>query len=118
MLIPLACLPRCGDGMKVRTSVIRDFLWERERTTGGFTGEDLTQFAAIHDVIPRGVRARVSRLLERDPSFRGLHYLGERGPDLVIEDYDWVIEALARTPLATPADLVEGLNQRRSAAGL
>ncbi len=104
--------------MKASRGALRKFLWERERVVGGYTGEDLTQFARANGLRPSGIRARVSRLRTTDPAFFHLHYLGKRRPSLAIDDYAWLIDDLDLRPLASTTDRVVGLNAHRADLGL
>jgi len=104
--------------MKLPRNSILEHLQELERTNGGFTGELLTRFATTHGLHPIAFNRRVFRLLQVDPRFRSLHYLGKRRPSLVLDDYAWLTDTLEEAPLSATASLVSGLNQRRTDTGL
>ncbi len=104
--------------VKVSRESIRQFLIERETTTGGFTGRDLADFARLHGLHPVTFRRRVNRLLGNDTTFRGFHDLGKRTPPLTTEDMVTLCETLQEAPLTPPTVVVASLNLARQAQGL
>ena len=104
--------------VKVSCSQVREFLEERQRSAGGYPGEDLTRISRMHSLHPDTFSKRVGRLITNDPDFRGFHYLGKRAPHYDLDDYTSLCEMLQDAPLTPPITIARNLNLARQARGL
>lgn len=87
-------------------------------TQGGFTGEDLTDFARLHGLEPDVLARRVRRRLSNDARFRGINDLGKRRPNVNLDDYRFALSRFETTPDVILQNLAEELDLHREVRGL
>lgn len=104
--------------VKVPRELIVRFVEERQKVSGGISGEDIARFARLHGLSPDPFRRRVNRLLAKDPRFRHVRDRGKRAPRYDLDDYTSLCEMLEESPLTPPSVIVRNLNMARQARGL
>jgi len=60
---------------------------EKQYSAGGYTGDDIIEFAKIFGVTPRGLRRRINNLINSDNEFQQFIYLGKKKPTITLFEF-------------------------------
>ncbi len=71
----------------IERDYILKYLQDKQKTEGGYTGNDLTIFAEQLGVTARGLRKRISNWINNDKDFKQLIYLGKEKPSITLSEF-------------------------------
>jgi hypothetical protein len=81
-----------------RDSVLK-YLQNRQETEGGYTGNDITEYAQQLGVTARGFRKRISNWINNDKEFKQLIYLGKEKPSITLSEFLEIKHKFVENPI-------------------
>jgi len=81
-----------------RESVLQ-LLQEKQHSAGGYTGDDIIEFAKIFGVTPRGLRRRIINLINSDNEFKQFIYPGKKKPTITLFEFFKIEQELESNPI-------------------
>ncbi len=98
--------------MIYREQVLK-FLYEKQETEGGYTGNDLTKLAELLQVTSRGLRKRLSFWIKTDKQFSKFIYLGKEKPTVTLYEFFKIEHELASNPIQVKKGIHEDIQEQR-----
>jgi hypothetical protein len=95
-----------------RDSVLK-YLQNRQETEGGYTGNDITEYAQQLGVTARGLRKRISNWINTDKEFKQLIYLGKEKPSITLSEFLEINHKFVENPIQVKKGVLDDIQTKR-----
>ena len=102
----------------IERDYVLKYLQDKQKTEGGYTGNDLTVFAEQLGVTARGLRKRISNWINNDKEFKQLIYLGKEKPSITLSEFLEIEHKFVENPIQVKKDIYDEIQTKRDVENL
>ena len=102
----------------IERDYILKYLQDKQKTEGGYTGNDLTIFAEQLGVTARGLRKRISNWINNDKDFKQLIYLGKEKPSITLSEFLEIEYKFVENPIQVKKGIYDEIQTKRDLENL
>ena len=102
----------------IERDYVLKYLQDKQKTEGGYTGNDLTVFAEQLGVTARGLRKRISNWINNDKDFKQLIYLGKEKPSITLSEFLEIEYKFVENPIQVKKGIYDEIQTKRDLENL
>lgn len=102
----------------IERDYVLKYLQNKQENEGGYTGNDITEFAKQLGVTARGLRKRISNWKNNDKEFKQLIYLGKEKPSITLSDFLEIEHKIVENPIQIKKGIFDGIQTKRDLKNL
>jgi hypothetical protein len=92
-------------------------LRELEEKNGGYYGTDIINLAENLGVTWYSLKKILTKWLQEDDAFKGLHYLGQHKPTITLDEFITIEGRITSNPLEVKGHILSDINKEREESG-
>jgi len=94
------------------------YLQEKQKSYGGYTGNDITELAEFLNVTSQGLNRRLAYWLQNDKEFSSFIYLGKTKPSITLSEFLEIEQKFVENPIQVKKGVLDDIQTKRDLKNL